>query len=121
MDAEAAVKLFIKRIIAKQKRPRYSASVERDATRKKFLDALDHDLAWHVDEMAAVQELSDEEWNSPAYRYASDGAFGEDVGTLREGYEHASPHGGWLLIGQSGDVAIYRPEDRVDDELFFRL
>jgi hypothetical protein len=41
--------------------------------------------------------------------------------SLKEAYAQASPYGGWLILGASGHVAIFRPEGKVDNELCFTL
>ena len=121
MDAVESVKLFIQRIVAKEKRERYTGFVGNMKNRKKFLDALDHALVSEIDTSKAVKALSEKEWNDSGFLYSSDGTFGVALASLKEGYDAASPYGGWLILGQSGQVAIFRSEGKIDEELYFKL
>ncbi len=121
MDAVEAITRFIQRSIIKEKRERYAGFVQSQKSRKKFLEALDHGLASAIDTSRAVATLAHEDWSQPGFLYSNDGAFGEELGSLREGYEEASPYGGWLILSQSAAIAIFRPEGKIDDELYFKL
>lgn len=121
MDAIEAVTKFINHAVVNHRRERYLGFISGAKSRHKFLDALDHLLASQLDESLAVGALSEAEWRQPGYLYSSDGIFGGEIGSLRDGYEHAPDEGGWLIVGQSASAAIFRPEGRIDDELYFRL
>jgi hypothetical protein len=121
MDAVESVTLFIQRVVAKEKRERYVGFVGSTKNRGKFLDTLDHALASEMDISKAVKAFSDNEWNNSGFLYSSDGTFGIELGSLKEGYDKASPYGGWLILSQSGLIAILRPEGKIDEELYFKL
>ncbi len=121
MGAVEAVTLFIRGMVAKGKRDRYAGYVSATKSRRKFLDALDHALSSEIVPARVVATLSEKDWSQPGFLYASDGTFGMAVKSLRDGYDSASPYGGWLILSQSAGVAIFRPEGRVDDELYLRL
>lgn len=120
-DATSAITVFIQRAIIKEKRGRYAGFVAGTSSKHKFLETLDHVLARHVDVKKAVGALNDSEWRKPGYLYASDGSFGKTLESLRAGYDNAPAEGGWLIVSQSAEAAIFRPEGRMDDELYFRL
>lgn len=122
MEAVEAVTHFIRRAVVRHRRDRYAGLVASRNGRDKFLCALDHDLEREIEDRTAVPALSETEWKQPGFLYASDGSFGVKLESLRHGYENTAPQGGgWLIISQSATIAIYRPEDWVDDERYFRL
>lgn len=121
MDAVESITLFIQRVVAKEKQERYAGFVGNKKNRKKFLNTLDHALASEIDTSKSVKALSDKEWSNSGFLYSSDGTFGLELGSLKEGYDKASPYGGWLILSQSGRLAIFRPEGKIDDELYFKL
>lgn len=121
MNAVESVSLFIQRLVAKEKRDRYVEFVSKEKNREKFLRTLDHALVSEIYTSKAVKSIDEKKWNESGFLYSSDGTFGLELSSLREGYDKASPYGGWLLINQSGDVAIFRPEGKIDDELYFKL
>jgi len=121
MDAVEAITLFIQRIGPKEKRERYTGFVSNKKNRKKFLDALDHDLVAEIDNSKAINKLDEKEWNQPGFLYSSNGTFGEEITSLKAGYDKASPYGGWLILSQSARIAVFRPEGKIDDELYFKF
>lgn len=121
MDAIALVVNFVEHAVAVDRRDRLAGFAGKASTRAKFLATLDHALAKAIDESLVVASLAPGEWNEASLLYASDGSFGAPAKSLREGYDRASPHGGWLLLSASGRVAILRPEGRIDDERFLRF
>ena len=121
MQAVDAVILFIQLIVAKEKRERYAGFVTGTKNRKKFLDALDHALVAEIDTSRAVKKLDEKEWGHPGFLYSSNGTFGMELTSLKDGYDKAPPYGGWLILSQSARVAIFRPEGKIDDELYFKF
>jgi hypothetical protein len=121
MDAITCALNFIERAVVAARRERWAGFAAKQATHAKFLDGLDHALANVIDKSLAVANLTSADWAEPGWRYTSDGNFGGEVQTLREGYDTASPYGGWLLLSASGRLAILRPEGRQDDEVFLRF
>jgi hypothetical protein len=121
MDAVEAVTIFIRRIVSKEKQERYVGFVTGKNGRKKFLDALDHSLEKEIDISMAVKNLDDKEWIQPGFLYSSNGTFGTELNNLKDGYDKASPYGGWLILSQSAGIAIFRPEGKIDDEIFFKF
>lgn len=119
MNATDAIKLFVQKVVVSEKQERYTGFVESKKNRQKFLDTLDHALP--IDSSKAIRSLSDIEWRSPAFLYSSDGTFGMEFSGLKDCYDQASPYGGWLILSQTGNVAIFRPEGKIDAELYFRL
>ncbi len=121
MVAAELLMLFIQCIVVKEKRERYAGFIGSNRNRKKFLDRLDHALDREIDVSKAVKSLNEKEWSIAAFLYSSDGTFGMAFNSLKEAYGQASPYGGWLILSLSGHVAIFRPEERTDDELLFRF
>jgi hypothetical protein len=121
MDAAELVNAFIKHVVIKDKQERYTGFVGSRKNRKKFLDALDHQLESEVDLSKSTKSLDEKEWNAAAMLYSSNETFGMAFNSLKEAYEQASSYGGWLILDLSGHVAIFRPEGKIDDELYFKF
>jgi hypothetical protein len=121
MDAAELVNVFIQRVVVKEKQARYTGFVGSSKNRKKFLEALDHKLSSEIDLSKTTKSLDGKEWRTAAVLYSSNGTFGMTFNSLKEAYEQASSYGGWLILGLSGHVAIFRPEGKNDDELYFKL
>ena len=121
MNAAELANVFIQRLVVKEKQERYTGFVGSDKNRKKFLDALDHQLESDIDLSKTTKSFDEKEWGAAAFLYSSNGTFGIAFNSLKEAYEQASPYGGWLILGISGHAAIFRPEGKVDAELCFTL
>ncbi len=112
---------FIREVVIKTKRDRYAGYLANKKGKAKFLAALDHDLERDIETSKTVKELSENEWSRSAVFYSSQGAYGVQSKTIKQAYENAPWEGGWLILSETGNYCVYRPEGRMDDELYIKL
>ncbi len=112
---------FVREAVIKRKRERYVGYLVNKKGQTKFLAALDHDLLRDIDDSKAVNELSEKEWLMHGYFYSSQGAYDIPNKTITEAYEKAPWEGGWLILSESGGLGVYRPEGRIDGEIYIKL
>ena len=120
MESEA-LKNFISRIVQKHRRERYVGYLNSKKGIKKLLAALDHDLENDFELRVVAKSLSKAEWESSAIILTSAGKFKEEYQSVREAYDKAPWEGGWVIISESALYGIYRPEGRIDNEVFIKL
>ena len=121
MTNTEALCIFLQGAMSKQERDRYLELISSKKGQEKFLRDLDHSIESHIFESCKVEELTQQQWNQAGYLFTSRGVFGQPVEMLRTTYESAPWDGGWLLIGQSGIFGIFRPEGRIDDEIYIEF
>lgn len=112
---------FVKNVINKNKQNRYIGFLSTEKGHKKFLASLDHDLERDLKDKLPIEKFSELEWAANCFLYSSGGEFNSPQVSFKTAYENAPWDGGWLLISDSGKRAIFRPEGRIDDELFIKL
>jgi hypothetical protein len=112
---------FLNGAVQKQRRERYIGLLSNTKRHSKFLASLDHDLERDINTGKVVEKLSDPEWTSPCVVYSSQGVFGKYDESIKLAYESAPWEGGWLIISETGAFGVYRPEGKMDDELYIKL
>ena len=121
MEGSTHLARFLRGCVTKRKRERYAGLVSQKKGQKKFLSALDHDLERDIDQARVVDRFSDIDWTRSAIFYSSRGSYGIPAATVRQAYDNAPWDGGWLIVSASGICGVYRPEGRMDDEMFIKL
>ena len=121
MDAAETLSVFLSKAVVAAKRERYIEFALSTKTHRKFLASLDHDFERDINPSTTVSSLDSTALQIPGYLYSSDGGFGTVLSHLSDASNVGSPHGGWLGVGQTGLLAIYLPEGRADDVVFFKL
>lgn len=116
-----ALSVFLKGALVKEKQDRYLGFISSKKGREKFLRDLDHAIEGYIVASRKVSELKQQQWNENGYLFTSRGIFGEPVENLKAAYESASWDGGWLLVSHSGTIGVFRPEGRIDDEMYIEL
>ncbi len=121
MNISEGLESFIKRAVIKSKRDRYLGFLTSAKGRMKFAKSLDHDFETVLDESKFVQNLERSELDQPGDLFCSNGVTSNTSTSMYDLYGKAPWEGGWLLINKKGNIAIYRPEGRIDEELCVRL
>jgi len=121
MEENRPIYTFIKGAVQKHKQERYIGFLSSKKRQLKLLASLDHDLARDLNSNKEVDGLSESEWKSPCVLYSNQGAFGKLHVSIKRVYEELPWEGGWLIISECGEFGVYRPEGRIDDELFIKI
>ena len=121
MNNSEGLESFIKRAVIKSKRDRYLGFLASSKGQVKFAKSLDHDFEKVLDESKYVQKLERNELEQAGDLFCSNGVTNNTNTSMYDLYGKAPWEGGWLLINKKGNLAIYRPEGRIDDELCIRL
>ena len=121
MESTEYLAKFIRKVVNKQKKERYVGYLTSNKGKIKFLAALDHDLERDIEKRKVVKELSENDWSMSGVFYSSNGSFGVHSETIKEAYENAPWEGGWLILSETGRYGVYRPEGKMDDELYIKL
>ncbi len=121
MESTEYLAKFIREAVIKTKRERYVGYLANKKGKAKFLATLDHDLERDIVTSKAVKELSEDEWSSSAVFFSSQGAYEVQSDTIKQAYDNAPWEGGWLILNEAGNYGVYRPEGRMDDELYIKL
>lgn len=121
MDISEGLESFIKRSVIKSKRDRYLGFLASVKGQIKFAKSLDHDFEKVLDDSKFVQKIERNELEQPGDLFCSNGVTNNTAISMYDLYGKAPWEGGWLLINKEGNLAIYRPEGRIDDELCIRL
>ncbi len=121
MESTEHLAKFIREAVCKPKRERYAGYLANKKGKLKFLAALDHDLEKDIKLSKSVKELSENDWSRSGVFYSSRGAYAIHSETIKQAYENAPWEGGWLILSKTGKYGIYRPEGRMDDELYIKL
>src|SRR5690606_30389438 len=121
MRENNGLKHFLRNTLIPNRRERLIGFLASEKGFIKFSKSLDHDLEKFLDKTKLSLEFSEFEFEQAGYLYCSSGAELNKEGTIANLYKEAPWVGGWLIISKSGELAIYRPEGRIDDELYFKL
>lgn len=89
--------------------------------RTKFAKSLSHDLVKVLDKSKISSKPSESDLSQDGYLYCSNGVSSSTCDKLSNLYGKAPWEGGWLIVSKDGNLAIYRPEGRIDDELCIKL
>lgn len=120
MEAEVLANFF-QAIVQKHRRDRYAGYFGSEKGRRKLLAALDHDLERDIEPKKIARFLSEKEWSQPGLLLSSSGIFGREYSSVRGAYDEAPWEGGWLVVGSTGKLGVYRPEGKSDDEVVIKL
>ncbi len=121
MNISKGLEVFIKKAVVKTKRERYLGFLKSTKGQIKFAKSLDHDLEKALDNSKYVSEIGRSELEQNGELFCSNGVTNNTDTSMYNLYGKAPWEGGWLLINKQGTLAIYRPEGRIDDELFIKL
>ncbi len=121
MNITDGLKYFIGSALVKSKRERFIGFLSNAKSHKKFLASLDHDLEKLLDCSKIVFDISMIDMEEQGDLYCSNGVSNDSDSSMENLYDKAPWEGGWLLINKQGSSAIYRPEGRIDDEIYIKL
>jgi len=96
------------------RRERYISLANKETTRGKFLNALNHDLEKDLGRRGMVMQLPDEILDSPGFLF---GSFGKHVITVREIVD--SHLDAFLIVSNNGLAGTYGPETFIDSRVHF--
>jgi hypothetical protein len=112
---------FIDRAIVKSKRERVAGFIANSKNHTKFSRILDHELLGVLDNSNFREPIDVNSLNELGFLYCSNGVSSEIGTSINDLYGEAPWEGGWLIVNLSGSFAIYRPEGKIDDEVFIEL
>jgi len=118
MQALVALEVFLSRALC-HRRERYIEFAKKPKTRKKFLDAIYHDLERDLDPAYFVESLPSEISLSSGYVFQAGGQFGAPLLSLEELI--ASHAESCLAVSTSGQAGIYCPETHIDSRRYIVL
>jgi hypothetical protein len=121
MKINSSLENFINKALIKSKRERLVGFLSSAKGHVKFCKALSHDLEKYLDQAKFVSKFSESELEQPGDLYCSNGVTNDNEDLMVNLYGKAPWEGGWLLLNKLGTIAIYRPEGRIDDELYIKL
>jgi len=121
MNISPGLEHFINEAIAKSKRDRFVGFLSNPKGHAKFSKSLDHELVKYLIKSNFTSKFQQSEFEQNGDIYCSNGVTNNSVDTMANLYGKAPWEGGWLLLNKSGTIAIYRPEGRIDDELYIKL
>ncbi len=121
MNITDGLKYFVSSALVKSKRERFVGFLSNTKGHKKFLGSLDHDLEKLLDSSKIVSDISKIDMEQQGDLYCSNGVANNSDLSMVNLYDKAPWEGGWLLINKQGSLAIYRPEGRIDDEIYIKL
>tara|TARA_R110002124_G_scaffold217594_2_gene383213 strand:+ start:271 stop:636 length:366 start_codon:yes stop_codon:yes gene_type:complete len=112
---------FIGNAILKPKRDRVLGFLSNSKNHVKFARTLDHEFYKLLDKSYFRNSIDINSSNELGFLYCSNGISSEKETSISELYGKAPWEGGWLIVNLSGNFAIYRPEGKIDDEVFIEL
>ncbi len=112
---------FVNRAIMKSKRERFLGFLSKSKNHAKFAKALDHELIAIMDKSLFREPIDINASKEVGYLYCSNGVSSDRETPIAELYGKAPWEGGWLIVNSTGNFAIYRPEGKIDDEVFIEL
>jgi hypothetical protein len=121
MNISSGLQHFISEALIKSKRERFIGFLSNTKGHLKFAQSLDHDFEKYLNKSKLTFKFSNSELEQAGDLYCSNNVTNESVDSMANLYGKAPWEGGWLLLNKSGTIAIYRPEGRIDGELYIRL
>ena len=121
MKISRGLELFLSEALIKSKRERFLNFLGSDKGQIKFAKSLSHDLEKFIEPTKVVSRFSGSELKQQGNLYCSNGVTNDSFDTMINLYGKAPWEGGWLLVNKQGTLAIYRPEGKIDDELYIKL
>lgn len=120
MEIEDSLRIFLTTATSREKRDRILNFLSSKKGQVKFFKLLSHDFIKYLDNSNFIPKLSEKELDQSGYLYCSHKIHSKQGSPLKILYNSAPWEGSWLLISESGKVAIYRPEGKIDDEIHIR-
>ena len=121
MNISKGLEYFISNALVKNKRDRFKGFLSSDKGHKKFARSLDHDFEKAIDKSTFVTSIDKKEMEQAGNLYCSNGVTNDSDTSMADLYGKAPWEGGWLLLNKEGTFAIYRPEGRIDDQIYIKL
>lgn len=121
MNISKGLKAFLNKAVVNSKRYRYLDLIKSTKGQRKFAKSLDHDFENALDKSKIVDEIERSELEQNGQLFCSNGVTNNTDTSMYNLYGKAPWEGGWLLINKEGTLAIYRPEGRIDNELYIKL
>ena len=112
---------FIDNAILKPKHERVTGFISNSKNHVKLARSLDHEFIKFLDKSNFRNSIDINSSNELGFLYCSNGVSSENETRIAELYGKAPWEGGWLIVNLTGDFAIYRPEGKIDDEVFIEL
>ncbi len=113
-----ALETFLRRALSRRA-DRYVEFAKSPKRRRKFLDAIHHDLESDLNSNLSVPVISADILDRPAYLFVPPTTFGRTVSTLREIAE--THDDAMLAVSHDATGAVLRPETYVDSAMFFEF
>jgi len=121
MNISLGLEYFISEALVKSKRDRFVGFLSSAKGQVKFSKSLDHEFVSYLNKSKFSSKFPQSELEQTGDIYCSNGVTNNSVETMANLYGKAPWEGGWLLLNKSGTIAIYRPEGKIDDELYIKL
>ena len=121
MKISSGLEHFLSEALTKNKRDRFIGFLSSAKGHIKFFKALDHDFVKHLDSTKFVEKIPEVELEQFGDLFCSNCVANDSNDSMTNLYGKAPWEGGWLLLNKHGTIAIYRPEGRIDDEIYIRL
>jgi hypothetical protein len=121
MNISRGLEHFINEALVKNKRDRFVGFLSTTKGHAKFSKSLDHDFVSYLNKSKFTFKFSASVLEQTGDIYCSSGFTNNSEDSMANLYGKAPWEGGWLLLNKSGSIAIYRPEGRIDDELYIKL
>ena len=112
---------FLSEALIKNKRERFIGFLANPKGRVKFAKSLDHEFEKFLNPTKLTSKFSVPELEQTGDLYCSNGVTNDNDDSMVNLYGKAPWEGGWLLLNKLGTIAIYRPEGKIDDELYIKL
>src|SRR6478735_2048929 len=118
MLASEVVSRFVQGSIVSAKARRYVALLSSVRGQQKFLSALDHEFEQVVKPTCVTRDRDyGAIWRAPCLVFQSPKKFGTPFDSVCVAYDSLAISDGWLILVVNGEIGIYRPEGRWDDEI----
>lgn len=121
MNISSGLEHFVSKALTKSKRERFIGFLSNAKGHAKFSKALDHDFEKSLDPVKFASKFSSKELEQAGDLYCSNGVTNNNDDSMVNLYGKAPCQGDWMLLNKPGTIAIYRPEGRIDGELYIRL
>lgn len=109
---------FIDKAIVNSKRNRVLGFTSSPKKFHKFANLLNHEFLNILDHTKFIPPFDINASKQSGFLICSNGVFNECEKGFSELYGKAPWEGGWLIINSSGNYAIYRPEGKIDNEVY---
>lgn len=121
MKTSSILEYFFRKALVKSKQERFVGFSSSKKGLTKILKSLDDELLSCLNNEIFTSKFPNSELDQIGNFYCSNGTINEGVESMRHLYDSAPWEGGWLLMSDPESIAIYRPEGKIDSELYIRL